>query len=37
MKSPEIIETLRLAQRPAAVEDAEAIFIGYAQDVDLAK
>jgi hypothetical protein len=32
MKPPEIIETLRLALRPAAVEDAEAIFIGNAQE-----
>jgi ribosomal-protein-alanine N-acetyltransferase len=37
MKPPEIFETPRLTLRPAVMADADAIFIGYAQDPEVAK
>jgi [ribosomal protein S5]-alanine N-acetyltransferase len=37
MKPPEIFETKRLCLRPPTLEDAEAIFLGYAQDLEVVK
>ena len=37
MKPPEIFETERLRLRPPTMDDAEAIFVGYAQDEQVAK
>ena len=37
MKPPEIFETQRLRLRPPVMEDAEEIFLRYAQDVEVTK
>ena len=37
MKPPEIIETTRLRLRPPKMEDADKIFLGYAQDPEVVK